>query len=94
MVRPEAIRLVEAAGERDERVLLGRVEASAFLGSYTRVVLACDGVEAPVVAALQGQGRRSRDTWPPGTALGLTWERDEAIVLEEEKTRQQLEEEQ
>jgi spermidine/putrescine transport system ATP-binding protein len=91
MVRPEAIRLV---GETEGLVLPGRVEASAFLGSYTRVIVECDGVEAPVVVAIHGRGRASEDTLPPGTAVGLKWERDEAIVLEEDTPLQQQEEEQ
>jgi spermidine/putrescine transport system ATP-binding protein len=91
MLRPEAIRLVGT--ETGEPVLTGRVDASAFLGSYTRLVVVCDDVEAKVVVALQGQGRSGTAEVDSGTPVALSWMREEAVVLEEEAPKAETPEE-
>ncbi|HJX21240.1 MAG TPA: ABC transporter ATP-binding protein, partial [Steroidobacteraceae bacterium] len=50
MVRPEAIRFSPHRGER--LCLEGEVLQSSFLGSFTRVAIACAATQAPVLATL------------------------------------------
>jgi spermidine/putrescine transport system ATP-binding protein len=87
MVRPEAIRL--DADEPSGRALPATVDASSFVGSYTRVVVVCEGVDAPVTAALHGTDRSSEHELRPGTRVWVSWPREEAVVLEEEIPEQE-----
>jgi spermidine/putrescine transport system ATP-binding protein len=85
MVRPESIRI---STERREG-LKGRVLQTSFLGNQTRVAVACDGVEAPVLASLFGREQMAERELNPDQEVTLWWEPDDAVQLPETHSPQE-----
>jgi ABC-type Fe3+/spermidine/putrescine transport system ATPase subunit len=81
MVRPESIRI--SAQPREG--LRGRVLQTSFLGNQTRVAVACDGVEAPVLASLFGRDQTGERDLKLDMEVTLWWEPDDAVLLPEPK---------
>lgn len=79
MVRPEAIRFVAHKGER--LCLEGEVLQSSFLGSFTRVAIACDATQAPVLATLP-YGKRHQQELRAESTVSFTWDPEDAVVLD------------
>ena len=79
MVRPESIRI--STQPRDG--LTGRVLQTSFLGNQTRVAVACDGVEAPVLASLFGREQAGERDLRLDQEVTLWWEPDDAVLLPE-----------
>ena len=77
MVRPESIRISTEAREG----LKGRVLQTSFLGNQTRVAIACDGVEAPVLASLFGREQVGERDLNPDQEVTVWWEPDDAVQL-------------
>jgi ABC-type Fe3+/spermidine/putrescine transport system ATPase subunit len=87
MVRPESVKI--STEPRDG--LKGRILQTSFLGNQTRVAVACDGVEAPVLASLFGREQLVERDLKLDQEVTLWWEPDDAVLLpetkhEEEKT--------
>jgi len=79
MVRPEAIRI---ASQRDNRTwLVGEVLQLSFLGSFTRVAIACAAGQAPVLATLQHTKSQRQDLRAEST-VSFTWDPEDAVVLD------------
>ena len=79
MVRPEAIRF---AAHKDERLCLeGEVLQSSFLGSFSRVAIACAATPAPVLATLP-YGKRHRQELRVDATVSFTWDPEDAVVLD------------
>jgi ABC-type Fe3+/spermidine/putrescine transport system ATPase subunit len=79
MVRPESIHISTEAREG----LRGRVLQTSFLGNQTRVAVACDGVEAPVLASLFGREQVGERDLNPDQEVTLWWEPDDTVLLPE-----------
>ena len=79
MVRPEAIRFVAHKGER--LCLEGEVLQSSFLGSFSRVAIACAATQAPVLATLP-YGKRHRQELRVDATVSFTWDPEDAVVLD------------
>jgi spermidine/putrescine ABC transporter ATP-binding subunit len=79
MVRPEAIRFATHPGERN--CLEGEVLQSSFLGSFTRVAIACAATQAPVLATLP-HGKRHRQELRAESTVSFTWDPEDAVVLD------------
>ena len=77
MVRPESIHISTEAREG----LRGRVLQTSFLGNQTRVAIACDGVEAPVLASLFGREQVGDRDLNPDQEVTVWWEPDDAVQL-------------
>jgi spermidine/putrescine ABC transporter ATP-binding subunit len=81
MVRPESIQVRHLA-DANGTGLRGRIAQSSFLGSHTRVAVTCEGVPAPVTAALFGtEGAAAKDLLPE-TEVVLTWDPADVVLLE------------
>jgi spermidine/putrescine ABC transporter ATP-binding subunit len=81
MVRPESIQVRHLA-DGNGTGLRGRIAQSSFLGSHTRVAVTCEGVPAPVTAALFGtEGAAAKDLLPE-TEVVLTWDPADVVLLE------------
>jgi ABC-type Fe3+/spermidine/putrescine transport system ATPase subunit len=91
MVRPEAIRFAARGGER--LCLEGEVLQSSFLGSFTRVAIACAATEAPVLATLP-YGKRHQQELRADSTVSFTWDPDDAVVLDVQKAQLNKEESQ
>jgi ABC-type Fe3+/spermidine/putrescine transport system ATPase subunit len=89
MVRPESMRI---STERREG-LRGRVLQTSFLGSQTRVAVACDGVEMPVLASLFGRDRAAEGDLKLDQEVTLWWEPEAAVLLPETNSVPEHEEE-
>ncbi|MBD0290189.1 MAG: ABC transporter ATP-binding protein [Thermoleophilia bacterium] len=89
MVRPESIHVTDGDGPAD--ALHGRVERTAYLGTFTRVIVQCDGVPAPMIAALYGKQRAQAIGLEPNAGVGLHWDAEDAIVLRERTTEREEE---
>ena len=87
MVRPESIHISTDAREG----LRGRVLQTSFLGNQTRVAVACDGVEAPVLASLFGREQVGERDLNPDQEVTLWWEPDDAVLLPETQPPQEEE---
>jgi ABC-type Fe3+/spermidine/putrescine transport system ATPase subunit len=85
MVRPESIRI--STQPRDG--LRGRVLQTSFLGNQTRVAVACDGVEAPVLASLFGREQAGERDLRLDQEVTLWWEPDDAVLLPETHSPQE-----
>jgi ABC-type Fe3+/spermidine/putrescine transport system ATPase subunit len=85
MVRPESIRI---STERREG-LRGRILQTSFLGNQTRVAVACDGVEAPVLASLFGRDQVNERDLKLDQEVTLWWEPDDAVLLPETHSPQE-----
>jgi ABC-type Fe3+/spermidine/putrescine transport system ATPase subunit len=90
MVRPESIRISTEPREG----LKGRVLMTSFLGNQTRVAVACEGVEAPVLASLFGRERVDERHLTPDMEVTLWWEPEDAVLLPETHPVSEHEEEQ
>ena len=77
MVRPECIKI--STEPRDG--LKGRILQTSFLGNQTRVAVACDGVEAPVLASLFGREQVAERDLKLDQEVTLWWEPDDAVLL-------------
>jgi spermidine/putrescine transport system ATP-binding protein len=77
MVRPECVRI--STTPRDG--LRGRILQTSFLGNQTRVAVACDGVDAPVLASLFGRDQAGERDLKPDQEVTLWWEPDDAVLL-------------
>jgi spermidine/putrescine transport system ATP-binding protein len=81
MVRPESIQVRHLA-DANGTGLRGRIAQSSFLGSHTRVAVTCEGVPAPVTAALFGnEGAAAKDLLPE-TEVVLIWDPADVVLLE------------
>src|SRR2546430_15197030 len=85
MVRPECIHI--STEPRDG--LKGRVLQTSFLGNQTRVAVACDGVEAPVLASLFGREQVGERALNPDQEVTPWWEPDDAVQLPVTHSRQE-----
>jgi spermidine/putrescine transport system ATP-binding protein len=80
MIRPEDVRIVPGNGHSEG--LVGNVVRSAFLGSFTRVAVQCDGAGAQMMAALHGGTPVSLQENATAT---VTWPAEAAVVLDPEQ---------
>ena len=83
MVRPESIRIAADPSEAPGQKLRGRILQTSFLGNQTRVAVACDGVEAPVLASLFGRDQLGERDLKLDQEVTLWWEADDAVLLPE-----------
>ncbi|HEY3184632.1 MAG TPA: ABC transporter ATP-binding protein [Gaiellaceae bacterium] len=79
MVRPESIHI--STEPRDG--LRGRILQTSFLGNQTRVAVACDEVELPVLASLFGREQMSERDLKLDQEVTLWWDPDDAVLLPE-----------
>jgi hypothetical protein len=77
MIRPEDVQVIAGNGHREG--LAGKVVRSSFLGSFTRVAVQCDTVDAPIMAALQGGAPQQLEENATAT---VTWSPQAAVVLD------------
>jgi spermidine/putrescine ABC transporter ATP-binding subunit len=82
MVRPESIHL-SASGDAPAEKLRGRIVQTSFLGSLTRVAIACDAVSVPMVAVLSGRDLLTASDLAPDTEVSLWWQPSDAVLLDE-----------
>jgi spermidine/putrescine ABC transporter ATP-binding subunit len=86
MVRPHAIQV--ASPDSTDDAIVGQVQQVVFLGSHRRVVVSCNGVDTPLVIAVQGQGQSDVGAeLVIGTRVALCWERKAAVVLNDDAVR-------
>ncbi len=88
MIRPESIQVQEAA-DTNGTGLRGRIAQSSFLGSHTRVAVKCDGVAAPVTAALFGNEGAAARHLAPETEVVLFWDPADVVLLEGVESREE-----
>jgi ABC-type Fe3+/spermidine/putrescine transport system ATPase subunit len=89
MVRPESMRISIEPREG----LKGRVLQTSFLGNQTRVAVACEGVDVPVLASLFGREQASERDLELDQEVTLWWEPEAAVVLPESQSAREHEEE-
>jgi ABC-type Fe3+/spermidine/putrescine transport system ATPase subunit len=87
MVRPESIHISTEPREG----LRGRVLQTSFLGNQTRVAVACDGVETPVLASLFGREQPADRDLKLDQEVTPWWEPDDAVLLPETQPSQEEE---
>lgn len=87
MVRPESIQ-VQLPADSNGTGLRGRIAQSSFLGSHTRVAVNCEGVNAPVTAALFGMEGAAANEFAPETEVVLTWDPEDVVLLEGSNRRE------
>jgi spermidine/putrescine transport system ATP-binding protein len=80
MVRPECV-LLQPVDEHTNGALRGRIAHASFLGSHIRVAVESDAVTGHVLVDIAGHGR-APVSLEPDTPVALTWEPDNAIVLQ------------
>ena len=88
MVRPESIgsqRLADSNGTG----LRGLIVQTSFLGSHTRVAVKCDGVTAPVTAALFGNEGAAASDLLPETEVVLIWDPADVVLLQGSNPREE-----
>jgi ABC-type Fe3+/spermidine/putrescine transport system ATPase subunit len=83
MVRPESIRISTEPDRLCGPGLKGRVLQTSFLGNHTRVAVACDAVDAPVLASLFGRDQVGQRDLRLDMEVTLWWEPDDAVLLPE-----------
>jgi len=88
MVRPESIQIRRIA-ESNGSGLRGRIAQSSFLGSHTRVAVNCEGVNAPVTAALFGTEGAAASDLRPETEVVLVWDPADVVLLERADRREE-----
>ncbi len=88
MVRPESIQ-VQRVADSNGTGLRGRIAQSSFLGSHTRVAVKCDGVTAPVTAALFGNEGAAASDLLPETEVVLIWDPADVVLLEGSNRREE-----
>ena len=86
MVRPESIHI--STEPRDG--LRGRILQTSFLGNQTRVAVACEGVELPVLASLFGREQVGERDLEPDQEVTLWWEPDDAVLLPETHQEEEM----
>jgi hypothetical protein len=59
----------------------GRVVQTSFLGSETRVAIACDASDVPLTAAQFGRDRIAAGELTPDREVALWWDSDDAVLL-------------
>jgi len=85
MVRPESIHL-SASGDAPAETLRGRIVQTSFLGSLTRVAVACDAVPVPMVAVLSGRDHLAASDLVPDMEIALWWQPGDAVLLDESES--------
>jgi spermidine/putrescine ABC transporter ATP-binding subunit len=90
MVRPEAIHLADRTSA-PEGSLPGRIVQTSFLGSQTRIAVACDGVPLPLIASQFGRERLAANELTPDREVSLWWDADDAVLLANESTQEEVE---
>ena len=80
MVRSEVVRLFTPA-EAPDGAIRGRIVQTSFLGSETRVAIACDASEAPLTAAQFGRERIAAGELTPDKEVALWWDAHDAVLL-------------
>lgn len=88
MVRPESIQ-VQLPADANGTGLRGRIAQSSFLGSHTRVAVNCEGVTAPVTAALFGTEGAAASGFEPETEVVLTWDPADVVLLQGSNRREE-----
>jgi len=88
MVRPESIQ-VRRVADSNGTGLRGRIAQSSFLGSHTRVAVKCEGVTAPVTAALFGTEGAAASDLLPETEVVLIWDPADVVLLEGSTPREE-----
>jgi spermidine/putrescine ABC transporter ATP-binding subunit len=88
MVRPESIQ-VQRPADSNGTGLRGRIAQSSFLGSHTRVAVNCEGVSAPVTAALFGAEGATASDLQPETEVVLIWDPADVVLLEGSNRREE-----
>jgi spermidine/putrescine ABC transporter ATP-binding subunit len=88
MVRPESIQ-VQRLADSNGSGLRGRIAQSSFLGSHTRIAVNCDGVNAPVTAALFGAEGAAASDLLPETEVVLIWDPADVVLLEGSSQREE-----
>jgi spermidine/putrescine ABC transporter ATP-binding subunit len=88
MIRPESIQ-VQPLANSNGTGLRGRIAQTSFLGSHTRVAVKCDGVAAPVTAALFGNEGAAASDLLPETEVVLIWDPADVVVLEGSNPREE-----
>jgi hypothetical protein len=88
MVRPEVMRLF-APAEAPEGAIQGRILQTSFLGSESRVAIACDASDVPLIASQFGRDRISTDELTPDREVALWWDSDDAVLLPNESTKEE-----
>jgi ABC-type Fe3+/spermidine/putrescine transport system ATPase subunit len=83
MVRPESIRISTEPARLSGPGLKGRVLQTSFLGNQTRVAVACDAVDTPVLASLFGRDQVGQRDLRLDMEVTLWWEPDDAVLLPE-----------
>ncbi len=78
MVRPECVRV--APGEHGEGIH-GRVVQASFLGRETRIAVAVEEADAPLVCSVAGDERRVRALTPEAPVV-VSWEAEDAVILD------------
>jgi spermidine/putrescine transport system ATP-binding protein len=79
MVRPEDIRVLVAEDGNGAGGIPGVVEHSSFLGSVTKVTVACPGAGAHITAARHGGAEANLNN---NDAVTVTWAPEHAVVLD------------
>jgi spermidine/putrescine transport system ATP-binding protein len=88
MVRPESIQ-VQRLADSNGTGLRGRIAQTSFLGSHTRVAVKCDGVTAPVTAALFGNEGAAASELLPETEVVLIWDPADVVLLQGSNPREE-----
>ena len=89
MVRPESVH-VSASNEAPPAIVRGRIVQTSFLGSETRIVVACDAIEVPLTASLYGRERIAARDLVPDMEVSLWWEPEDAVLLEEAQAEEEV----
>jgi spermidine/putrescine transport system ATP-binding protein len=93
MVRPESVRIsTQPDGPPGGPGLKGRVLQTSFLGNQTRVAVACEAVDAPMLASLFGRDQVGRRDLRLDMEVTLWWEPDDAVLLPETNSEPEQEE--
>jgi spermidine/putrescine ABC transporter ATP-binding subunit len=88
MVRPEVVRLFAPAAAPDGAIR-GRVVQTSFLGSETRVAIACDASDVPLTVAQFGRERIDAGELTPDREVALWWDSDDAVLLPIQSTEEE-----
>ena len=88
MVRPEVVRLFAPASAPDGAIQ-GRIVQTSFLGSETRVAIACDASDVPLTVAQFGRERIAAGELTPDREVALWWNSDDAVLLPIQPTEEE-----
>jgi spermidine/putrescine transport system ATP-binding protein len=92
MVRPESVRISTQPDGPPGPGLKGRVLQTSFLGNQTRVAVACEAVDAPILASLFGRDQVGQRDLRLDMEVTLWWEPDDAVLLPETDSETEQEE--